>query len=159
MDPSKAAQLHEAERLLSQLDSKIRSAKVKAATALENICIYPDLISDTSQFLHSIMTPVLMHFSDDAEKVRELCVSLCLRYVRRLQATNLIDTLTYVLPPVYARLKEGAEPAEQIRLSLMGLLLQLVEYCGPDSYPSSWDQFVSPVEPVLKASLRQPMRR
>jgi hypothetical protein len=150
MDPTKAAQLHEAERLLSGLDSKARSAKVKAATNLSTIAVYPDLITESGQFLQTFMTPVLLHFGDDTEKVRELCVALCHRYVQALHTTNFIDTLTYVIPPIYARLKDGGEPTEHIRLALMSLLLELIGYCGPDSFPASWDQFVPPMEPLLK---------
>ena len=154
MEPEKAAKLHEAERLISQLENRVRSAKVRAATALQNIDIYPDLISETGQFLQQVMTPVLMKLSDDTEKVRELSVALISKYVHVLPKGNLIDTLTYVLPPLYARLKEDVEPAEHVKYALMELLLTLINFCGPDSYPSCWDQFVPPMEPIMKAAFK-----
>ncbi|KAH0789501.1 SMI1/KNR4 family protein [Histomonas meleagridis] len=146
--------LHEVERLIKQLDNKIRSQKIRASEQLIEKKIYPNLISDPGIFLQNIITPILIHFSDDTENVRENCVLCITSYLKQLGNTNLIDTLTYVLPPLLARLKSDVEPAEQIQLRSMKLLLNLIDLVSPASYPSSWDNFVIPMEPVLRFSFK-----
>lgn len=149
-----STKLHEVERLIKQLDNTVRSKKIQAAEKLSQITVYPTLISETGVFLNNIMTPILYHFANDTERVRENIVICATNYVNQLGKTNLIDTLTYVLPPLFSRLKENVEPAEQIRLLLMKLLLTLLNLVGPDSYPSTWDSFVPPMEEALKVSFK-----
>ena len=149
-----SAQLHEVERLIKQLDNTVRSQKISAAEKLSKIQVYPNLISEPGIFLEKIMTPILHHFRNDTERVRENVVLCVINYVNHLGKKNLIDTLTYVLPPLFARLKENIEPAEHIRLSLMKLLLTLINLVGPDSYPSSWDNFVPNMEDAIKVSIK-----
>lgn len=149
-----ATQLHEVERLIKQLDNTVRSQKISAAEKLSKITVYPTLISESGVFLNTIMTPILHHFRNDTERVRENVVICATNYVNQLGKTNLIDTLTYVLPPLFARLKENVEPAEHIRILLMKLLLLLLSLVGPDSYPSTWDNFVEPMEETLRTSFK-----
>lgn len=152
--PTNSSQLHEVERLIKQLDNTVRSRKKAAAEKLTKITVYPTLVSESGVFLNTIMTPILYHFGNDTENVRENVVICATNYVNQLNKTNLIDTLTYVLPPLFARLRENVEPAEHIRLLLMKLLLTLLDQVGPDSYPSTWDEFIPPMEETLKVSFK-----
>jgi hypothetical protein len=154
MSAGKAVPLHEVERLIKQLENPIRSAKTRAAKQLESIQVFPTLIPAPQQFLHEVISPVLGHFANDTESVRQSCVNTVSSYVTQLGATNLNDTLDCVLPPVFARLKdEETEPAEEIRLSLMRLLLQLVGAISADTVPSTFDRFCDAVSAPLSVSL------
>ena len=136
----KTVPLHEVERLIKQLENPVRSAKARAARNLEGVPVFPSLIESADQFLHEVVTPILIHFSSDTEQVRQSCVNIIDSYVDQLGPANLHETLNYVLPPLFDRLKsEEIEPAEEIRLSLMNLLLKLVKSVGKDTVPDHID--------------------
>ena len=73
--------IQDVERLIKQLENPIRSAKTKAATQLASTNIFPSLISNSSQFIHDVVTPVLNHVSDNTEAVRENCIKAIEKYV------------------------------------------------------------------------------
>ena len=136
----KTVPLHEVERLIKQLENPVRSAKTRAARNLEGVPVFPSLISSADQFLHEVVTPILVHFSSDTEQVRQSCVNIIDSYVDQLGPSNLHETLNYILPPLFDRLKsEEIEPAEEIRLSLMNLLLKLVKSVTKETIPDHID--------------------
>jgi HEAT repeat protein len=153
---TKVVPLHEVERLLKQLEKPVRSAKCRAARQLESIPVFPSLIASADQFLHEIVTPVLMHLSSDTEGVRQSCVTTLSNYADELGTENLNETLNYMLPPLFQRLNvEETEPAEEIRLALLGLLLKLIKMITKDTVPNHvetkvMDDITSPLAVAFK---------
>lgn len=152
MSESKPVPEHEVNRLIKQFDNPIRRAKTHAAEQLIKMVIYPDIIPDADKFIHEVFAPVLRHFTNDTEVVRNICVQCIQQYVKALGSTKLHEMLDLVLTPIYDRLKEGVEPSETIHHSLMDLLLSLIQLISPTSVPSSWDAYFEPlVEPIITA--------
>ncbi|KAK8884665.1 hypothetical protein M9Y10_043783 [Tritrichomonas musculus] len=138
----KQVPLHEVERLIKQLDGKTRSEKTRASQKLTNIPVFPNLISQPDQFLSEVVAPVLRHFSNDTEMVRQNCVITAQNYAKELGKDNLKDILYIMLPPIFERLKEEKiEPAEQIRMMLMQLLLDLIKMVSEDTNPNNWNNY------------------
>lgn len=149
----KQVPLHEVERLIKQLDGQTRSDKIRASDQLSKVPVFPTLISQPAQFLSEIVAPVLRHFSNDTEMVRENCVKAAHNYAKELGKENLKDILFYMLPPIFERLKdEEIEPAEQIRMMIMKLLLDLIKMVGSDTNPENWNNYAdSLTNPLILA--------
>lgn len=145
--------LTEVKKQIKQLDSQSNRAKTQAGEKLKGFKVYPNLVDSPEAFLHDIVMPIILHFSSPMERVRFLCVEIIRAYVKQLGNKNLIDTLTYVLQPIYSRLKKDVEPSEGIQLELMTLLRDLLDLVSPDSYPSTWDNFAPPMEEIFKYTL------
>ena len=142
MQKGRQVTLHEIERLINQLKANTRSEKIRASEQLTKIQVFPNLISDANSFLSQIVAPILGHFSNDTEAVRENCVKCAQNYSKDLGVTYLNEILNIMLPPIFERLKdEEVEPAEQIRTSLMKLLLDLIKMVKENTNPNNWNNY------------------
>ncbi|KAJ3228946.1 HEAT repeat-containing protein 2 [Chytriomyces hyalinus] len=102
-----------------RIAKKIALSAVSAATKGLN----PDQISSLFA-AKSVRVPLLRCFADPVEKCRETSISLVSSMVQK--ASDLTTILPYLIPVLSSRLDQDVEPAEEIRLMLIKLLLSVV---------------------------------
>lgn len=154
--------IQDVERLIKQLENPIRSAKTKAATQLASANIFPSLISNSSQFIHDVVTPVLNHVSDNTEAVRENCIKAIEKYVDELYKeaikevpSDLSEIFFLILPTLFSRLKtEKVENSEHLRLYLLKLLLKFVKMITDSTMPNNLDSFIDDMIDPLTLSFK-----
>ena len=154
---STALPLHEVQRLIKQLDNPIRSAKNRSVKQLVSVSVYPSLISSVGDFVQEVFLPILNHVSNDSECVRENCVVIINKYVSELGEENLKEIFGCTLCKLTERLRsEETEPSEQVRLSILKLILNILNIIPENSEEIKIDDFceglISSISLALKSA-------
>ncbi|XP_069761893.1 dynein axonemal assembly factor 5-like [Narcine bancroftii] len=118
-------------RHLNCLGSESKSARQRALEGIRAEAAERPLPSGVRQrVLAAVLRPLLGALSDPAERCREFAVATVAELLRAAPRPH--DALPYLLPAAVQRLglPELAEPAEELRLALVELLVLVVELCG-----------------------------
>ncbi|KAJ3296291.1 HEAT repeat-containing protein 2 [Borealophlyctis nickersoniae] len=99
----------------------------------------------------ALVKPLLRCFADSVEKCRELSVGLVMSFAKAMD--DVTPFLAYIVPVVESRLgqPELVETAEEIRLLLVSLLVELVTLSGP-----GFGSFVEGTAKILSRALSDP---
>ncbi|XP_005997023.1 dynein axonemal assembly factor 5 [Latimeria chalumnae] len=119
-------------RHLNCLNDGNKSTRRRALEAIRRETVEKALSSAVLQeiFCGLLLKPLLRCLLDPGEKCRELAVQLLRQFVSSVPQPE--EALPYLLPALSQRLGglEIAEPAEELRLALVELLVLAVEVCG-----------------------------
>ncbi|OHT17214.1 hypothetical protein TRFO_12532 [Tritrichomonas foetus] len=130
--------------LIKQLDNPIRSAKNKGSDQLLQIQINPSSYKES--FFQNIYCPILKHFSNETEHVRENCIQIIKNLIVKVDTKYLHQIVSNTLPVIFSRLKNDCiEPAEQIRIELMNLLLQIIQMIDKNTNPSHLNDYANEI--------------
>ncbi|KAJ3237761.1 HEAT repeat-containing protein 2 [Chytriomyces hyalinus] len=109
--------------LSDSASDRIAKKNALSAVSLATKGLSPDQISSLFA-AKSVRVPLLRCFADPVEKCRETSISLVSSMVEK--ASDLTTILPYLIPVLSSRLDQDVEPAEEIRLMLIKLLLSVV---------------------------------
>ncbi|XP_059835019.1 dynein axonemal assembly factor 5-like isoform X1 [Hypanus sabinus] len=118
-------------RHLNCLSSESKSSRRRALECIRAEAAERQLPSGVRQrVLATLLRPLLSALSDPAERCRELSICTLAELLRAVPRPH--EALPYLLPAIVQRLglPELAEPAEELRLALVELLVFVVELCG-----------------------------
>jgi len=132
---------HRVSVLLTSLNSKVKSSRIKSFNDLSKIEVFPSIISNPDDYLKNVITPVLTHLEDDSDAIREKSIECSSVLIKQLGCHSLLPLYSLVLPMVFKRIKK--EEVEEILNSLVSLLHYMINLCDSTSIPSSFDQYCS----------------
>ncbi|XP_041363360.1 dynein assembly factor 5, axonemal-like [Gigantopelta aegis] len=133
VDQNSNAVLQGIARHLNCLTEENRNIRKKAVEGLrtETIDRTPPLDPESLHLVFSeILKPLLKLLSDPVEKCRELSVSMISDFLKHVQKPD--EHLPYIIPVLCQRLgqQEIVETSEEVRLSSVNLLYQIMEFSG-----------------------------
>ncbi|XP_067671064.1 dynein axonemal assembly factor 5-like [Haliotis asinina] len=133
LDENSNAVLQGIARHINCLSEENRNTRKRALESIRTDTLgrKPPLDSHEHALIFSeVLKPVLKILSDPVEKCRELAITLISDYLNVLDKPD--EHLSYIVPVLSARLgqQEIIEPSEELRLSLVELLTQIVECSG-----------------------------
>ncbi|XP_071107149.1 dynein axonemal assembly factor 5-like [Haliotis cracherodii] len=133
LDENSNAVLQGIARHINCLAEENRNTRKKALESIRSDTLgrKPPLDADEHVLIFSeVLKPVLKILSDPVEKCRELSISLISDYLKLVDKPD--EHLSYIVPVLSARLgqQEIIESSEELRLSLVELLVQIVECSG-----------------------------
>eukprot|EP00062_Callorhinchus_milii_P008954 gi/632952241/ref/XP_007891744.1/ PREDICTED: HEAT repeat-containing protein 2 [Callorhinchus milii] len=118
-------------RHLNSLVHPSKRSRLRALECIRAESVQKPLSSGVLQrLLDACLKPLLQSLSDPAERCRELAVQTLADFVRAVPEPR--RALPYLIPALVQRLgqEELSEPAEELRLALLELLLLTVDVCG-----------------------------
>uniref|UniRef100_T1JE66 ABC transporter domain-containing protein n=1 Tax=Strigamia maritima TaxID=126957 RepID=T1JE66_STRMM len=123
---------------LNSLEDESRNVRLKALEKIHSTSVKckSDLDSFTThEILMKIYKPILRAFSDGAEKCRETAVNLINDFW--IMDDQCKEIVPFLIPTIVQRLGQHdiTEPAEEIRLMLMQLLIRVVDKMGKEIAP------------------------
>ena len=133
VDQNSNAVLQGIARHLNCLTEENRNIRKKAIEGLriETIDKTPPLDPESLNLVFSqIFKPLLKLLSDPVEKCRELSVAMISDFLKQVQKPD--ENLPYIIPVLCQRLgqQEIIETSEEVRLSSVKLLYQIMEFSG-----------------------------
>jgi len=131
--------LHRINELLTLLNSKIKSERIKSATSLQDVKIFPQLVNNIDELLNKYIVQIISHLDDESDAVREKSAKVLGNFLKQIGIQSLDAQLITVMPSLYQRLLK--EPVEEVSVLLIEIVLYFVELIGPDTFPASWDNY------------------
>ncbi|XP_067859576.1 dynein axonemal assembly factor 5-like [Heptranchias perlo] len=126
-----AAVLQALGRHMNCLSHESKSSRRRALECIRAGSVEKPLPSGVLQrLLAALLRPLLQCLSDPAERCRELAAHTLADFMRAVPRPH--EALPYLIPAAVQRLglQEVTEPAEELRLALVELLVLTVEVCG-----------------------------
>ncbi|CAL8304585.1 unnamed protein product [Merluccius merluccius] len=123
-------------RPLNCLNEDNKATRRRALEAIKRETIDKELSGAALQEVFScLLRPLLKCTSDPMERCRETAIAMLSDFIRCVPRPE--DSLVYLMPCLTQRLggKEIAEPAEELRLSMVEMLSLTVEVCGKQLAP------------------------
>eukprot|EP00061_Rhincodon_typus_P003668 g20670.t1 len=119
-------------RHINCLSNESKSSRRRALECIRAGTVEQKQLSSGVQqrLLTSLLRPLLRSLSDPAERCRELAALTLADFIRAVPRPH--EALPQLIPVVVQRLgqQEITEPAEELRLTLLQLLVLTVEVCG-----------------------------
>lgn len=112
-------------------ENKLSRRKALESIKKDTIGRKPALSQEENKpLLNEVLKPLLKEFSDPVEKCRELSIEVIREFLRRVPDTE--DYLPFLIPVLVQRLgqQEITEPSEELRLSLVEFLKEILECSG-----------------------------
>ncbi|KAL3876674.1 hypothetical protein ACJMK2_034478 [Sinanodonta woodiana] len=122
-------------RQINCLDEENKMSRRRALESIrkETIARKPPLeTSELKPLFNELLKPLLKGFSDPVEKCRELSVQIIREFLKVVP--DPVDSLPYIMPLITQRLgqQDITEPSEEVRLELVELLVEIVEFSRKD---------------------------
>uniref|UniRef100_A0AAQ6A8Y3 TOG domain-containing protein n=1 Tax=Amphiprion ocellaris TaxID=80972 RepID=A0AAQ6A8Y3_AMPOC len=139
-------------RHLNCLNEDNKATRRRALELIRRDTLDRALSSGVQQEVFSaLLQPLLRCLSDPMEKCRETSIAMITEFLRSVPRPE--EALPYLMPCLAQRFgeKEVLEPAEELRLSAVEMLVLLVEVCGKNLAP-----FLSEMIRVLQRSILDP---
>lgn len=123
-------------RHLNCLNEESKSTRKRAIELIKRETIDRGLSSSVLQEVFAVLLkPLLKCLSDPMERCRETAITIITEFIRCVPKPE--ECLSYLMPCMAQRLgeKEIQEPAEELRLSCVGMLSLTSEVCGKHLAP------------------------
>lgn len=116
-----------------------KGTKLRALDELAKMEIFPNLISQPTDLLNNVIKPIVFHFDDTSEAIREHSIITATKLLQQLGNNSLDDTYRTILEMIFVRLER--EDKEEVSNNLVDLLKYLSELPTQDTIPSTFDQY------------------
>ncbi|EAY10948.1 hypothetical protein TVAG_260340 [Trichomonas vaginalis G3] len=139
-DPAKDKAKPWLNSLLTQLGSDRPRDRLNSLKSISDLEISPALLYENPvDFLNSCVKPIVFHFDDSSESVRENSLLLTIKLFEQLGNKALDDTYRTMLSMIFLRLEK--EDREEISNLLVDLLKNLASLPTPETLPTKFDEY------------------